>query len=63
MDRILKWVPFPLPGDLPNARIEPRSAALPADALWLSHWGSPLGTIRTLTLIFSFLQKTLVEFC
>ena len=31
--RILEWVPFPSPGDLPNPGIEPRSLALQADAL------------------------------
>ena len=31
--RILGWVPFPSPGDLPNPRIEPRSPALQADPL------------------------------
>ena len=33
--------PFPSPGDLPNPGIEPRSPALEADSLLLSHWGSP----------------------
>ena len=31
--RILEWVPFPSPGDLPDPGIEPRSPALEADAL------------------------------
>ena len=31
--RILKWVPFPSPGDLPNPEIEPRSPTLQADSL------------------------------
>ena len=31
--RILEWLPFPSPGDLPNPGIEPRSPALQADAL------------------------------
>ena len=30
--RILEWVPFPLPGDLPNPGIEPTSPASPAVA-------------------------------
>ena len=30
--RILKWVPFPSPGDLPNPGIKPRSPALQADS-------------------------------
>ena len=35
---------FPLPGDLPNAGIEPVSLALQADALLLSHQGLSNGT-------------------
>ena len=35
-------LPFPSPGDLPNPGIEPRSLALQADALPLSHQGSPI---------------------
>ena len=31
--RILEWVPFPSPGDLPDPGIEPRSPALQADTL------------------------------
>ena len=31
--RILEWVPFPSPGDLPNPGIEPRSATLQVDSL------------------------------
>ena len=31
--RILEWVPFPSPGDLPNPGIKPRSPTLKADAL------------------------------
>ena len=30
--RILEWVAFPSPGDLPNSGIEPRSIALQADS-------------------------------
>ena len=33
-------LPFPSPGDLPDPGIEPRSPALQADFLWLSHQGS-----------------------
>ena len=39
--RILEWLPFPSPGDLPNPRTEPTSPALQADSLLLSHQGSP----------------------
>ena len=31
--RILEWLPFPSPGDLPDPEIEPRSPALQADSL------------------------------
>ena len=31
--RILSWVPFPSPGDLPNPGIKPRSPTLQADSL------------------------------
>ena len=31
--RILEWVAFPSPGDLPNLGIKPRSPALQADSL------------------------------
>ena len=31
--RVLEWVPFPSPGDLPDPGIEPGSPALQADAL------------------------------
>ena len=31
--RILEWIAFPSPGDLPNPEIKPGSPALPADSL------------------------------
>ena len=31
--RILEWLPFPSPGDLPDTGIEPGSPALQADSL------------------------------
>ena len=31
--RMLEWVAFPFPGDLPNPGIEPRSPALQVDSL------------------------------
>ena len=44
--RILEWLPFPSPGDLPHPEIEPRSPALQADSLQgLSHPGSPPGKV------------------
>ena len=39
--RILEWVAFPFPGDLPNPRTEPTPPALQVDSLLLSHPGSP----------------------
>ena len=44
-------MPFPSPGDLSNPRIEPRSPALQADALW----SKPPGKLKrgiTVTLIY-----------
>ena len=38
----LSGFPFPSPGDLPDPGIKPTSPALQADALPLSHLGSPL---------------------
>ena len=35
-------LPFPSPGDLPDPGLKPRSPALQADALPLSHQGSPV---------------------
>ena len=31
--RVLEWLPFPSPGDLPDPGIKPRSPTLQADAL------------------------------
>ena len=39
--RILEWLPFPSPGDLPNPGIEPRSPALQADSLPAEPQGKP----------------------
>ena len=39
--RILEWVPFPSPGDLPNPGIKPRSPALQADSLPSEPPGKP----------------------
>ena len=40
--RILEWVPFPSPGDLPNPGIEPRFPALQADSLPTELSGKPI---------------------
>ena len=39
--RILEWLPFPPPGDLPDPGIKPTSTAWQADSLPLSPLGSP----------------------
>ena len=41
--RILEWLPFPPPGNLPSPGMEPSSSALPANSFPLSHQGSSLG--------------------
>ena len=40
--RILEWLPFPSPGDLPDPGIEPGSPALPVDSLPTELQGKPL---------------------
>ena len=40
--RILEWLPFPFPGDLPDSGIEPESLALQADSLPSEPPGKPL---------------------
>ena len=42
--RILEWVAFPSPGDLPNPGIKPRSPALQADSLPAEPQGKPRNT-------------------
>ena len=39
--RILEWIAFPYPGDLPNPGIEPRSPAMQADSLPAGPPGNP----------------------
>ena len=41
--RILEWLPFASPGDLPDPGIEPRPPALQADALTSEPPGKPSG--------------------
>jgi len=41
-------LPCPPPGDLPNPGIEPKSPALQADSILLSHQGNPDGIYVTL---------------
>ena len=42
--RILEWVAFPFPGDLPNPGNEPRSPTLQADSLTAEPPGEPKNT-------------------
>ena len=42
--RILEWVAFPSPGDLPNPGIEPRSPAMQVDSLTAEPQGKPKNT-------------------
>ena len=49
-------LPFPSPGDLPNPGIEPRSSALQADSLQLSHQGSHNGFHNDCTNLHSHQQ-------
>ena len=42
--RILEWVAFPSPGDLPSPGIKPRSPALQADSLPAEPQGKPKNT-------------------
>ena len=44
--RILEWVAFPSPGDLPNPWIEPRSPTLQVDSLPAELLGSPESVLR-----------------
>ena len=40
--RILEWLPFPFPGDLPDSGVESESLALQADSLPSEPPGKPL---------------------
>ena len=41
--RILEWIPFPSPGDLPDSGIKPGSPTLQSDSLLSEPLGSPQG--------------------
>ena len=43
--RILKWVAFPSPGDLPDPRIKPRTPTLQEDSLPSEPPGKPISNI------------------
>ena len=52
-DRILEWVAFPSPGDLPNPGIEPGSPALQPDSLPAEPPGKPKSTrVGSLSLLW-----------
>ena len=57
--RILEWVAFPSPGDLPNPGIEPTSPTLQADSLPSEPPGKPKNTgVGSLSLLWgSFLPR------
>ena len=42
--RLLEWVPFPSPGDLPNPGIKPRSSTLQVDSFPAEPQGKPKNT-------------------
>ena len=55
-------LPFPSPGDLPDSGIKPRSPALHADSLLLSHQGSPThSTAEYNSVPFKFHQKQVLH--
>ena len=60
--RILEWLSFPSPGDLPNPGIKPALPASPAwqvDSLPLSHLGSP----NTYSVQFSSVTQSCLTLC
>ena len=50
--RILQWVPFPSPGDLPDPGIEPGSLTLQADSLLSEPPGKPLNPLFVYMYLF-----------
>ena len=56
--RILQWLPFPAPGDLPDPGIEPRTPSLRADSLTSEPPGKPNQT-EVFFLSFFFLMWTI----
>ena len=49
--RILEWVLFPSPGDLPDPGIGPGSLALQADALLYEPPGKPVSIVAIFSLV------------
>ena len=59
--RILEWVAFPSPGDLPKPGIEPRSPALQADSLPAEEPGKHVFSVSYFLLEYSWLTISLVS--
>ena len=59
--RILEWVTFPSPGDLPNPGIEPGSPALQADSLPSEPPGKPQELFQYIMCIDSFTLQIIYE--
>ena len=49
--RILEWVPFPPPGDLPSPEIKPRFPTMQADSLPSEPLGKHLGSASMATIL------------
>ena len=60
--RILEWVAFPSPGDLPDPGIEPGSLASKTESLSLSHGGGPQWSVQTLKRNLIFLFPVVCEY-
>ena len=58
--RILEWLPFPSPGDLPEPEIKPGSAALQADSLLIELPGEPLVLSIEIPNILGILKKSFI---
>ena len=56
--RVLEWLPFPSPGDIPDPEIEPKSPALQADALPSEPPGKPFWRKKD-----SYLRGRSLEMC
>ena len=56
--RILDWIDFPSPGDLPNLGIESRSPALQADSLLAEPPGKPCNSNNAYKFLFYHLHFT-----
>ena len=59
--RILDWVAFPSPGDLPDPRIKPKSPALQADSLLSEPLGKPASMQIPILISFGGVKSTIVK--